>query len=1192
MKKYLTFSIAMLYGLAIGITALHAGTNLSGISKTLKPGERPPIDIRTVPDDAFERGIIQVKLYFEMKSVMQEGVITAGSRGYVELQHPQLDALNQQFGVESYRPLLHNYYAQKQVSPIQMQRHMDFGLDRWYRITISDDSDVRMAVKAFAQLPEVEIAEPIYRVELFEPISVEPLGGDPVILSGSQPNDNFYYLQWGFKNDGQDIRGVLGLAGADISAEAAWDSIKGNPDVVVAIIDTGVQYDHPDLADNVWPGIGPEGTLTSPHNHATHVAGTVAAVSNNSIGVAGMAGGDGTPGSGVKVMSLDMFFGEHGMTIEELKIYAADNGAAISQNSWGYSEAGFYNQSVLDGIDYFNEFGGGDVMDGGITIFSAGNTNRDEERYPAYYSGAFAVASSDNRDLKSTFSSYGDYVDVTAPGTNIVSTITGSNYGYLSGTSMAAPHVSGTAALVLSYAPGLLTNEQLWEILRASVDDFYPLNPNYAGKLGTGRLNAAKAIEAAASLKGYLTGPLSFYARTSGDRDITLSWRANFTDNPVLVAWSLDESFGEPENGVVYAAGETLPGGGQVLYFGDNQDQFQHMNLEYTTTYYYRAWSYDGENYSIHKEANASTLCPGTYSLPYTQNFNSSNEIPLCWESTGTAAWNIGTFSNGLKGSAGNYAWVELSGNSANNAGLVSPSFDFTFLTDITVEFRHRYNHDRSTASFQFSTDDGVSWTNIQTWSSNTGTTVFSNLVEQLAGSSNVKFRWNLDFSGGGSPNRSRSWSIDDIVITGQAAGITYTISATSSIGGSINPSGNILVPESGSQSFSFTAEDGYELEDVIVDGVSVGIIEAYTFNDVNENHTIHAVFEFIPPAIYTITATATEGGFISPSGVIEIMEGQSITIWSIHYDDYILADVIVNGVSTGANRSYTFNNVMADHTIHAVFVEMPEDPCKIIYLPYTQTFDVFFETPECWDIDNPEGDVTWTFYAMNAFPLFNTNPPYAFYEHTGNQPGIGDLFSPTFDFSERSSVQLQFLHRYYHDRSTAELSYSTDGKNTWNLIQSWNQSTSPSEIFSQYLDFLAGESQVIFRWRVIAHGSGPPHSRRTWNVDNVHVSGALSDQAAENDSFVNVLPVQEDLQIGVFPNPVQGRVFIQPNMEIENGLISIFDLQGREMIRTVIKETHQGELIELNLNALNTGIYLVRLISESGSVTQRISVK
>ena len=153
----------------------------------------------------------------------------------------------------------------------------------------------------------------------------------------------------------------------------------------------------------------------SPEDHGTHVAGTVAAVTNNSTGVAGIAGGSGS-GNGVRLMSCQVFSGTGSGGFDQASIYAADNGAAISQNSWGYTSVNVYEQAVLNAIDYFNANGGGNVMTGGITIYAAGNDNATGNWYPGCYSGSFSVAATNNKDVRSYYSNYGSWINISAPG--------------------------------------------------------------------------------------------------------------------------------------------------------------------------------------------------------------------------------------------------------------------------------------------------------------------------------------------------------------------------------------------------------------------------------------------------------------------------------------------------------------------------------------------------------------------------------------------------------------------------------------------------------------------------------------------------------------------------------------------------------------------------------------------------------
>ena len=1253
-KLTLPLAVLMLSGLMVLSFSLKA-FSFNPTGSQVPPGERPPIDIRNVPPDAFEQGKIQIKFakgYFDNTG---QQLFEAERNSFVELKIPDIDRLNQQFEVSRYQSLMYESYRTKDHSDEILQRHRDFGIDRWYEVSVSSRANITDVVEAFRTLPQIEIAEPVYIREQIKPVSIDQIKNNSTKGDRVTPNDEFYSLQWGFKNTGQDIRGTLGTPGADIRAEAAWDVIMGNPDVVVAIIDGGIQYNHPDLQANIWPGIGPDGTNTRADDHGTHVAGTVAAMTNNSIGVAGSAGGDGSPGSGVKVMSLDLFDGSHGLNTLGLNVYAADNGAAISQNSWGYRNAGVFNQSDLDGIDYFNAFGGGEVLDGGLTIFAAGNSNNDGQWYPAYYSGAMAVASTDNQDKKSSFSNFGNWIDISAPGTDIASTGSGSSYMWMSGTSMACPHVSGIAALVLSYVPGTMSNQDLWDLLKETADDIDATNPNFAGKLGTGRLNAHNAIIAASAFAGGLQPPASFAAVAINESEVALSWQLNADNNPVVVEWSADGSFGEP-------------GSGQVLYSGTNTS-FTHTGLNFATTYYYRAYSVSGNEYSRHTSAQATTPCPSAWEVPFAENFNTSSGIPFCWETSGTPAWTVGTFANGLTGTTGNYAYAEITGNSARTTSLITPTFDFSNVSDVRVEFKHRYNNDRSSATFAYSTNGGSSWSTVQSWSSNTGTTTFNQVVAALAGQSEVKFRWQLSFTGGGPPSGRRSWSVDDVSITGTAAGNIYTITATAGNGGSINPSGNVSVAEGNSQTFQITANSGFEIADVVVDGSSVGAVSSYTFNNVTADHTIAATFEEIPVITYTITASAGAGGTINPSGDVTVVEGNNQSFTISASAGFEIADVLVNGSSVGAVASYTFNNVTADQTIHAtfeeleivlytitatagsggtinpagtinvaegdsqsftitadngfevadvlvnggsvgavtsytftnvsadqsiqaLFQELPDDPCVITTLPYTQDFNAAAAIPDCFEAIVQAGATNWQ-VGTHSSGLSGTTGNYAYFHYQGNQTQVADLVSQDFNLSGYANINISFKHRYIDNRSAAEFYYSTNGGSSWTLAQRWTSSTSNPATFNQTIAALAGQPNVKLMWRLDYGGGGPPRNSRSWSIDDIVITGTSQTQAGNDAGNSLISDLTDSFNFTIFPNPTSaGRLFVKVDQDIENALIRVFDLSGRELMQTRMQEIISGQQLELDVSNMGSGMYFIQVLSQEGTATKMFKVQ
>ncbi|HEY9490255.1 MAG TPA: S8 family serine peptidase, partial [Chryseosolibacter sp.] len=228
-------------------------------------------------------------------------------------------------------------------------------------------------------------------------------------------------------------------------------------------------------------------------------------------------------------------------------------GAVISQNSWGYTAPDVFEQVVLDAIDYFIAEAGKNVtgqqtgpMNGGLAIFSAGNFNSDENYYPAYYEPVLAVASTTHKDIKAQYSNYGSWVDITAPGgetfekeeEGVLSTLPGNQYGSFMGTSMACPHVSGVAGLILSKfgKPGLRP-EVVRERLRQSVDDIDAANNGYVGLLGTGRLNAALALAEDDNIPPAAVNDLRVTDNEIGK--ITLSWTSPKDRNGVVAEYDL-----------------------------------------------------------------------------------------------------------------------------------------------------------------------------------------------------------------------------------------------------------------------------------------------------------------------------------------------------------------------------------------------------------------------------------------------------------------------------------------------------------------------------------------------------------------------------------------------------------------------------------------------------------------------------
>lgn len=445
------------------------------------------------------------------------------------------------------------------------QKHIDNGLHLWYVITVNVNNETEMlqCIQDYNINPDIEIAEPFINYQLIKPIEQTPIKEKSEVINNSTfPDDPDFNKQWHYHNTGQEG----GTAGADIDLKRAWEIETGDTSVIVAIIDGGVQASHPDLAASMWTNYAEkngqpdvdddnngyiddihgynfesEQSTISPGDHGCHVAGIIAGVSNNGNGIAGIAGGDGT-GNGARLMTCDVF-GESGIFFSESGgfenafVYAADNGAVIAQNSWGSNESEDFDQSIKEAIDYFIANAGYDEnnnprgpMQGGLVVFAAGNDNSDVPYYPGSYNKVIAVAATNKNDNRSYFSNYGYWVDVAAPGENVYSTYSTGEYGLMSGTSMACPHVSGLAALIISHFKNdNIKPENVKDRIMYLSDNIEPQNRGFENMLGGGRINAFMALQPSDSVAPASINNLA--ATSSGRRTLDLKWTSTGSSN-------------------------------------------------------------------------------------------------------------------------------------------------------------------------------------------------------------------------------------------------------------------------------------------------------------------------------------------------------------------------------------------------------------------------------------------------------------------------------------------------------------------------------------------------------------------------------------------------------------------------------------------------------------------------------------
>lgn len=1123
----------------------------------------PAINIKTVPASAYEAGKLTIKFLPKYSNAIpnfsyQNGSITSTN-----------SELNKAFQLLQCHQIVSPFKIVLQDVEFRYQHHQ-FGLQRWFTVNFDESIPIPLAIQYLQQTNLFEVVEPVYKKQLFDD------NGNSVNFL---PNDPDFNKQWSFNNTGQ----ANGLVGADIKLTQAWDIETGNPSVLVSVHDQGIQINHPDLAQNIntaksFNFIDNNNTIVQ-GTHGTHVAGTIAAVNNNGIGVSGIAGGNGNANSGVRLMSMQVYKGNSGGGHAESFVYAANNGACISNNSWGYIEPNVYELVVMDAIDYFIANGGGNVLQGGLVIFAAGNVSRPAQTFPSAYNKVISVAATNNKDEKSSYSTFGSWVDIAAPGgayggeTSILSTSTFDGYRFDHGTSMAAPHVSGVAALVASVLAGKCSAADVREILLSSVDDITAINPAFKNTLGVGRLNALKAVQKAQQLKNSLTiNPPQAFAALVNCNNINLSWQKNSNNNDVIILYNTKNDIPFLTNGKNYSVGN-LVGNATVIYKG-NAASFSIPNNK-NGLHFFKLFSVSNNQYSFSKSIAITDITYINNSGRLTEAFNYPPYYPTQdWRSidpdndggwTHSAADTSSTgynddYSMGLY----NYQYNPFEGRVD---WLQSPIYNISNADSIKLSFYHAY---------QFRGNNPIISDSLEVLVSNNCGVTYNTLFRQggaslatVTGTPNTEFR----------PFGTDKWRTHSYNLTSLKNGTGLQIQFKG-----VNGKGNNIYID------NITVDITYKT-DVAVSMVSNQLVNGSCSNTVapqinftnKGNNTISTV-----SIRYTIDGTAPV-----------------ITNWSGNLIKNNAIGLALNTSTVGVGKhvikiySHLPNGIADDFMLNDTLV-IPFEILPINNsLPLNEGFEGTVFPPLNWSItQQPLDTLTWanatnasTFGGIKSAVLNNF-----FYNY--NDKRKDDLLSPIYDITQTidsAFLQYSYAHATKANPSsngnfdTLEVAFTKDCGNTWQVLQKrWGSNL-------QTVNQTTGETRFF------------TPTINNWGTDSFNLSGRFTKgdkvqlrfrntQNFGNNLYIDAIKlytktIPESLKQNgyiVYPNPFNQKIIIE-HLQYPSNLQAIRIVNSVGKIVSVTKITNNLQPIQVNASNLGTGMYAVQLIYPNNITTQKL---
>ena len=765
--------------------------------------------------------------------------------------------------------------------------------------------------------------------------------GNATLHALGTANDPLYPSQWGLP---------------DIGAPKAWDISEGSG-VSVAVIDTGIDSTHPDLAGNVVlyrNYVNPAASAADDEGHGTHVAGIIAAVRNNAAFGAGTA-----PKATLyafKVLDSTGAGDDAGVSSAIRDAVDLTPCRIISMSLGGPGS----DPALEDAVAHARSLGA-------IVIAAAGNDGVSTPSYPAAITGVIGVGAVDSANKLASFSNFGSAdLDIVAPGVGILSTLPGGKTASWSGTSMATPFVSGAAALVWAARPSLDA---------AAVTDLLLSTAQDLGATGTDQTYGHGLVRPDLALAALSPVPDTTAPTTTSDA------KASYVGTATVHLTATDNAGGSGVahtyhvlDGGAQAEGTTLivgAAGPHVLEFW-SQDTAGNVETPHKTA----TFTVNTLTFKITPSAGAR----GSIS-PATVQTIESGASSAVFAITPNAGYHVADVlvDGASVGAVTSYQFTNVTADHTISALFAADTFTITpgagangSISPATAQAVTS----GSNAAFSMTPAGGyhvadvlVDGASVGAVTSYTFTNVTANHTIAVTFAANPVVTYtitaNADANGAIAPNGAQvvnsganvtftitpaaGFYIAGVVVDGVSAGAVssytftnvvadhtiaatfeadppapFTITASAGANGSIAPSGAQTVTSGSNASFTMTPASGYHVADVLVDGASVGAVGTYTFTNVAANHTISVSFEADSVVSFTVTATAGAGGSIAPSGARVVVSGTNATFAMTANSGFHVADVLVDGVSVGAVGSYTFTNVAADHTIAATFAADP----------------------------------------------------------------------------------------------------------------------------------------------------------------------------------------------------------------------------------------------------------------------------